>query len=140
MLTALEASKPPETPSSKSEASPSEPILPPWEKIKRGIKLTQPEKEELRLYREKNPLVLKEEVPVSLDELEKAQDKILKRITKGVGRITDKDLPKMLEIVRTAIQEKRGKGEKTKADEAIKPPSRAEMLAKVAGRRAEKVE
>lgn len=94
----------------------------------------------MRVWRLSNPTVPKEDLPVSLEDLEEAQDKILKRLTKSLGIIATKDLPKTLDIIKTAIQEKRGKGEKTKADEVIKPPSRAEMQAKVAGRRADKPE
>lgn len=132
MLNPFASPTPPPTSSDKSRESPADS---PQEKIKRGIKLTDAEKVEHKKW-----LAEQDAQPVTLDELEIANDKILKRIIRGVNNVESKDLPKMLDIVRTAINEKRSKGEKTKTEEVIKPPTRAEMLAKIAGRRADKVE
>lgn len=110
-----------------SEEAPP-PELPPEEKIKLGVKLTKEEKAKLKAAAEQ---------PVTLDELEKANDKIIKLLISRVGNTSAKDLPKILEIVRTAITEKKAKGEKSGEEAAVKEPTRQEMLEAIKGRRAE---
>lgn len=95
-----------------------------------GIKLTAEEKAVLKeAYKS-------EKAPVTLDELEFAHDQILKRLTKQTNTLPAKDLPKVLEIFRTAIMEKKSRGEKGDVEKE-KEPSREEMLAALQGRRVE---
>lgn len=103
------------------------------EKIKKGQKFTPEEKEAAKkAYREEM------EKPVSLDELEKANDQILRRLMKQVNNVPAKELPKMHDIIKTAIAEKKSRGEKTKDETKEPEPTREEMLTALQGRRVEK--
>ena len=96
------------------------------EKIKRGIPLSQ---------QEKAVLTKDEKDKITLEELEETENRILKQLSKNIGSIPTKDLPKALEIVKTAINERKAKGEKGAELGKPKEPTREEMLAAIQGRR-----
>ena len=120
-----ETSPNPQTPSEPSGAS----LADAEAKIRMGVKLSAEEKAVVKeAYKS-------EKAPVTLDELEFAHDQILKRLTKQTNTLPAKELPKVLEIFRTAITERKSKGEKGDLEKA-KEPTRDEMLAALQGRRA----
>lgn len=93
-----------------------------------GIKLTAEEKAVVKdAYRS-------EKAPVTLDELEFAHDQILKRLTKQTNTLPAKELPKVLEIFKAAIMEKKTRGEKGDMEKK-KEPTREEMISALQGRR-----
>lgn len=116
-------SRPPEADSRPFEESRGElEVL--EEKLAGGNALTQQEKVRLKKLRR---------VPVTLPELEEAKDALLKRICKQVHSLPAKEIPKAMELISGAINERRAGGEKIGAAES-RQPTREEMLAALQGR------
>lgn len=72
--------------------------------------------------------------PLSLEELEEAKNRALRQMVKNIGHIHTRELPRMLEIINSAIGEKKTRGELGVSEKTA--PTRAQMIEMLQGRKA----